>query len=107
MLIFPLQKQPKYEKRIEDDMTDATLKFYAAMKRKRMLSPSIVNLIWFRIMKAIIMNAKEQFSADYDYYQDKKYFFYDTKVNPFKNYIAGIVEKIALRFLRKRFIFEK
>ena len=42
----------------------------------------------FNLFKSISEVAKEYFVADYQYYKDRTDFYYDTKLNPFKNMLA-------------------
>ncbi|MFC1957180.1 hypothetical protein ACFLVY_02680 [Chloroflexota bacterium] len=46
---------------------------------------------------------KNHLPADYDFYKDKEYFFYETKVNPLKTFVAKLMLSPFLRGFDKKF----
>jgi len=80
-------KQFNTEKTIE-----ATRILLSRIEKGKRTKPTLNFLVPFQIFKLISKIDSKTFSADYEYYKDKKDFFYDTKINPLKTMIA---KKIA------------
>lgn len=102
----PWEATPIYEKRVQSEIEKATQSFYQSMKNKNITSPSLGNLIWFRIFKKMASLSEKNLPADYDYYLNKPDYFYPTKVNPFKNVVAGFITEVAVASLKKQVIFK-
>lgn len=102
----PWEANKKYEENVKKNIRSSTRKFYNSMKYKQEKSPGLGNLIWFRIFKKMAAISKKTLPADYKYYSDKKNYFYETKVNPFKSCIAGIIASIGVWSMKKQIIFK-
>lgn len=91
---------------MDKKVVNAAKEFYKNIKEKRHRSPDLESVIQFRVQRALFLAQKEEdrhLIADYDFYKDKinQEFYYKTKVNPIKNFIAWIVEKLVLFKFRK------
>ena len=53
--------------------------------------PSLAMIVPFKIFKYVSTIDKSVMSADYEYYKEKKEYYYDTKIPFFKRFIAGRV----------------
>jgi multimeric flavodoxin WrbA len=106
IMATPWEATKKYADKVDYDIKRNTQKFYDSMKNKKAGSPDLGNLIWFNLFKKMSCISKENLPADYDYYNEKKNFFYTTKINPFKNCIANFVAKIGVWSMKKKVIFK-
>lgn len=95
----PFKYKPKYEERITRDIQKASRKFYRALKSDKPLPPAFWNVLWFQAFKITSEKTKHHFPADYNFYKDKEYFFYETKVSKLKTSVA----KLMLRSYSKGF----
>jgi len=71
---------------------DAVNVLIARINKGERTKPSLSFLIPFHIFKLVSELESDFMKADYEYYKDKKNFYYDTKINPIKAYLA---KKIA------------
>jgi multimeric flavodoxin WrbA len=99
----PYKYQPKYEEKIARDIQKASRKFYRALKSDKPLPPAFWNVLWFQAFKTISERNKRYFPADYDFYKDKENFFYETKVNSMKTFVAKRMLSLASRGFDKKF----
>lgn len=93
----------KYRIKIQKGVSEAAEKFYQTIDGRKSFSPKLINLMAFRGQQAAF-SLGHQFglgAADYNYFKEhgwldkgRKYYV-DIKVNPLKNMIAVLVEKIA------------
>jgi multimeric flavodoxin WrbA len=61
-------------------------------------APTVTQLVYFNIFKAVSELNKEVGKADYQFYKDKADFIYDTKINFFKKMLA---KRIARKNIQK------
>jgi len=99
----PFKYRPKYEESIARDVEKASRKFYRALKSDKPLPPTFWDVLWFQAFKTISEKTKHHFPADYDFYKDKEYFFYETKVNPLKTFVAKLMVRLVTRDFEKNF----
>ena len=99
----PNNYRPKYAKKVANDIEKASKKFYQALKSGKPLPPTFWNVMWFQIFRIQSEKGKHHYPADYDYYKDKKDFFYETKVNPLKTSVAKLLIRLATRSFDKNF----
>lgn len=71
---------------------DAVNVLLARINKGEKTKPSLTFLVPFHIFKLVSELENDFMKADYEYYKDKKEFYYDTKINPIKTYLA---KKIA------------
>lgn len=102
----PWEDNENYKKRVERNIKSCTRKFYNSMKYRKKNNPPLGNIIWFKMFKKMAGISKETLTADYKYYSDKDKYFYETKVNPFKSFIADAVASVAVWSMKKRIIFK-
>ena len=55
--------------------------------------PSLNFMVPFHIFKLVSELDPKTFNADYEYYKDKKEYYYDTKINPLKTFTAKRVSR--------------
>ncbi len=70
-----------------------------AIKSKEKFDPSLGQLVYFHIFKSIAMANKTKGWADYEFYKDKKDYYYDLKVPYVKNKLAKWVAKREVKKL--------
>ena len=99
----PFKYQPKYEEKIAHDVQKASRKFYRALKSDKPLPPAFWNVLWFQAFKSTSERNKNYFPADYEFYKDKETFFYETKVNSVKSFVAKRMLGLASRGFDKKF----
>jgi len=99
----PFKYRPKYEEKIAHDVDKASQKFYRSLKSDKPLPSTFLNVMWFQAFKTQSEKTKHHFPADYDFYEDKEYFFYETKVNPLKTFAAKLIIRLYLRGFEKNF----
>lgn len=102
----PWETNKKYADITEKNIKRTAAKFYNSMQNRNCSSPKLGNLIWFEMFKRMSAISKETLPADYNYYSDKKKYFFETKVNPLKSFIAGIIANIAILSMKKRILFK-
>ncbi len=99
----PFKYRPKYKETIARDVDKASRKFYKSLKSDKPLPPTFLNVMWFQVFKTLSEKYKNYFPADFDFYKDKEYFFYETKVNPLKTFVAKLMVRLFLRGDDKKF----
>ena len=99
----PFKYQPKYKKTITRKIDKASRKFYKSLKSNKPLPPTFLNVMWFQVFKIQSEMHKNYFPADYDFYRSKRYFFYETNVNPLKTFAAMLMVRLFLRGYDKKF----
>jgi hypothetical protein len=99
----PFKYRPSYEERIARDVDKASRKFYRSLKSGKPLPPTFLNVLWFQAFKAPSEKNKRHFPADYDFYKDREYFFYETKVSPLKTFTAKLLVGLLSRSFDKKF----
>jgi hypothetical protein len=67
--------------------------FLTHIEKKERKKPSLNFLVPFHIFKLVSELDSKMFSADYEYYKDKKDYYYDIKINPLKTRIAKKVAR--------------
>lgn len=83
-----------------DKVEEASKQFYKAIKARQSKAPKLYDLLQFRIMKFNSVESKKYFSADYEFYKDKKDYYINIKINAIKNQAASIIEKLILKMLK-------
>jgi len=99
----PFKYRPKFEESIARDVDKASRKFYRSLKSNKPLPPTFSMVMWFQAFKTISEKTKDHFPADHEFYKDKKYFFYETKVNPLKTFGAKLMLRLFFRDFDKNF----
>ena len=90
------EEEKKYN---QEKTTDAFNAFITRIQEGKRDKPTLTQIIMFNLLKSISELYKEHFQADYQYYKDKTDFYYDTKLNPFKNMLAKRIVRKELRKL--------
>jgi len=67
---------------------DAVNVLLSRIKKGERTKPSMYFLVPFHIFKLVSELESDYMKADYEYYKDKKDFYYDIKINPIKTYLA-------------------
>lgn len=101
------QYVPKYNTEVIKEIEILSKKLITVIKTKSRPSPTLNDLIFFRAMKCKIINIKNYFPCDYEYWEkrgwlDKDYYL-DTNINPFKNLYAKIIEDKIKKEMSKNF----
>lgn len=92
-----LKAENKNRKKIED----ASKKFYNSISTAELGSPSLSEYMRFRFFKDMLDPSMEKYlPADYEFYKDKKDYFYDVKIGVFKKAIASLMVKMAFFMMR-------
>ena len=77
--------------------------FSKKMRREITHSPSFGFIMWFCAFKSMATVYKNECIADYNYYQDKKYFI-DIKLNFFQNLLIAMFTRFFILLTKKGFI---
>ncbi|MEJ2272811.1 MAG: flavodoxin family protein [Candidatus Bathyarchaeota archaeon] len=99
----PYKYRPKYEETITHAVEKASKKFYKSLKSGKQLPPTFINVLWFQAFKIQSEKTKHYLPADYNFYKEKEYFFYETKVNSLKTFAAKLLVRLVLRGFEKNF----
>lgn len=67
--------------------------FISKIEKGTRTKPTLNFLVPFHIFKLVSELDSKTFKADYEYYKDKKEYYYDTKINPLKTFIAKRVAR--------------
>jgi multimeric flavodoxin WrbA len=82
-------------------------KFLRALESGKLPSPSLYDLIGFRVWKINALALKKDFPADYQYWEENglfdKDYYYETNLNPLKKVIARLLEPLIRMFMRRTF----
>lgn len=82
----------------EKKTIDAFRVLLSRIEEGKWTKPTMNFLVPFQIFKLVSELDPKLFSADYEYYKNKKDFFYDTRINPLKTMIAKkVARKTILR----------
>ncbi len=95
-LHFRPGKMPEEQKTENREKTvEAFDTLIARIQKGERNKPSLGLLVPFTLFKEVSMLDRETMEADYEYYKDKTDYYYDTKINPLKKWLAKrIVKKI-------------
>ena len=88
-----LTKSEEEKKYNHEKTTTAFNTFITRIKEGQRNKPTMTQMVMFNLFKSISELDKEHFKADYQYYKDKNNFYYDIKLNPFKNMLAKRIVK--------------
>jgi NAD(P)H-dependent FMN reductase len=102
----PWPISPKVDRKQEKRLEQATEKFCRALS-ERGKEPSFASYMAFRFFKEISPSVKEHLPADYEFYKDKKDYYYDTKIGASKKICASILFKIVTFFMRDMAPYEE
>ena len=100
--IVPIGYAPSEEtaKRNERTVTATTKAFYSSLTGTEKPKPSFKQLMQFKFLKMHSEVLHATYRADYEYYKAKD-FFYDTDINPFHAFFAGILLNLIRKKLSK------
>lgn len=90
---WELKDQVKH--RLNKMLLEESRRFYTSMKNSNKPVPSIQNYVRFRLFKKVSVEVKKYFPADYEYYKNKKDYYYEIKIN----YIKKIIGEVLLKFI--------
>lgn len=88
--------------KIKNKTDNAAIKFYKSIKTKKQIAPKLGNLIQFKVFKILSSSLKDILLADYEYYKDKKNYFFATKINILKKLVAWFIGKMIKSSLNKK-----
>lgn len=90
MVATKSEKENSYNRKLA---IDGLNKMITAIKSKQEIKPTFGQLVYFNIFKAISEKNKLKGWADYEFYKDKKDYYYQTKIpflkNKFAKWVAG------------------
>lgn len=90
---------PKVEEKQGKRLEKAAVRFYQAINEKSN-RPSFTNYMGFRFFKGISPTVREYLPADYEFYKDKKDYYYATRIGASKKIGANIAFKMVTFFMR-------
>lgn len=108
-LVTPPLLSPKSRRKNDEKLAESAGKFHSIIRAGKPQSPRLINLIAFRGQQSAF-SLSHQFGlaeADYNYFKEqgwfdeKRQYYTDVKVNPIKNFIALILGRIARRNMLK------
>ncbi|MCX7748085.1 MAG: flavodoxin family protein [Clostridia bacterium] len=95
-----------YSEKVARNIKRSAKKFYNSMANDSHKSIELGSVIWFRLFKKMASISKETIPADYEYYKEKKKYFFETNINPVKSIIADLIACIAVWSLSKKITFK-
>jgi NAD(P)H-dependent FMN reductase len=98
-LMLPWPRDAKYERKSEKALLRVAGEFYDSLATKS-VKPSFANYMQFRFFKAVSKDVKEWLPADYEFYKDKKVYYFDTRIPAVMKLKADILLKIGLLFAK-------
>jgi len=105
IIATPWEMTKEYSDKVTKDIKQSSKKLYESMANRKTRSPELNNVIWFSIFKKMASISKETLPADHEYYSEKEKYFFETKVNPFKSWVARQIASIAVWSLKKKVVF--
>lgn len=102
----PWQATDRYKEETQRKIKKSAKKFFQSMNTKNLDTPNLGNLIWFKIFKKLASLSRKNLPADYEYYKEKTHYFYNVKVDPFKNCIANLIANIAVWSMKRKVVFK-
>ena len=103
----PDDMTPKSRDKSLKKLKTETEKFFRVLKSGKLPSPSLYDLIAFRVWKINALALEKDFPADYQYWVEHKLFdkdyYYDAPINPLKKVVARLLEPVVRMFLRRTF----
>ncbi|MBD3191258.1 MAG: flavodoxin family protein [Candidatus Heimdallarchaeota archaeon] len=97
--------RPKYEKKNRKSIRKATEKFYRKVKKNKIKSPSIYDLVFFKMWQHNALVNKEELPKDYDYWQEQGWFdtnyYFKVRINPFKRLLATFAGKMMKMMMHR------
>jgi multimeric flavodoxin WrbA len=98
---------PTSKKKSLKSLEEETDKFLKSLESGNLPSPSLYDLIGFRVWKINALALKKDFPADYQYWEEHglfdKDYYYQSPINPLKKAIARLLEPLVRMFLRRTF----
>lgn len=96
-----------YKARLVEEIDAFSHKFHDDIKEGHCYSPNLSDLLFFRSMKCKIVNVKEYYPCDYQYWKQKgwldKNYYYDTKISLLKKYYAKLIENRMKNQMSKKY----
>ena len=83
----------------ERQIDEAAMAFYRAMEAGSFKEPGFNMYLRFRIMKEVSVACKQWLPADYNFYQDKEY-YYDTRIGAFKKTAVDVLLKVLFPLMK-------
>jgi multimeric flavodoxin WrbA len=85
------------DKQINEEKTIKAINtLISRIEKGKRTKPSINFLVPFHIFKLVSELESDTMKADYEYYKDKKFYYYDTRISPIKTMMA---KKVARKIL--------
>ena len=107
LTLYPhLKPTPKLEQDIEKKIDQAARKFYHALTHHVQPAPSVVQLLQFRVLKLNTQVAGDYWLADQEFYQDKRDYYYPTRIAPLPRLAAWLFEKFYLSYMAKNYVLK-
>ena len=75
----PWEMTEAYKSNTEHMIKKATKRFYDDLSDKSIRRPAPGNVIWFNIFKKMSTLSKKSIPADYEFYKDRNFYFYNVK----------------------------
>jgi multimeric flavodoxin WrbA len=106
----PMALTEKFQHKNQRKIEKAARLFYNAIAAKTLPSPSLGDLIGFRGFRTVITLGKDQAVRDYAYWTDEtgwvaQNYFYDVRINPVKNMVAALMERLIRSYIPKIYHF--
>lgn len=86
--------------KIARDVSIAARKFYTSLQVTALPTPAFAQVISFNFFKRAAVDTKEYFSADFNYYNDLKDYYYPAKISLLKRITAALITKLSFFMMR-------
>ena len=88
----------KAKKKAEKKLDKQSKKFYVELMKKVLRTPSLIELMMFRMSRSAIKEELDDHYRDYTYFKEKGWFesdfFYPVKLNPFKKLAGRLFDRM-------------
>ena len=102
----PWEMTQAYKSKTECMIKKTTKRFYKDLSDKSIRRPDLGNVIWFNIFKKMSTLSKKSIPADYEFYKDRNFYFYDVKVNPLYSLLGKMIATAAVKSMKKQVKFD-
>jgi multimeric flavodoxin WrbA len=96
-------ERPEYDVMVQTCAEQLVEKLVVAVERAEEPSPSLVDLISFRVMRTVIEVNQDKVTRDFQFWQKKGWmtanYFNNAPVNPFKNLVARLIGFMVRRMV--------
>lgn len=96
-----------YRKKLDEQIDRAAEAFYKSLKTETRKRPRFLQVVQFRMLKYMAIIAKDGFPADFNFYRDKRDYFYETRVSSIHKLLSGFFVAMISTYMKKNYQLDK